>query len=162
MSENKELIEKAIKLKEKQDYEEALAILVELFENNPISEEIIKPLIDVLFSYGLYLNDELTQQYEKAAECFKRIININSQHYRAYYNLGIAYYNLELLDEALLAYDEALKIKPDYEYVYYNKGLIYEMMEMFDEALELYKKALEINPKFVYAKQAEKDLKLKL
>ena len=151
-----------LNFKQSQEYEKALEILDELYEKNPNSEIIIKNLIDVLFSYGLHLNDELVQQYNEAAQCFKRILEIDQQNYRALYNLGITYFNLDMFDEALASYDEALKLKPDYEHVYYNKGLIFELSDRFNEALELYKKALEINPRFVYARQAEKDLKERL
>ena len=136
-----------------------MEILEKLYNENPESDEIKENVVNVLFSYGLHLNDQLCQNYEKAKNCFLRILEIDKKNYRAYYNLGITYFNLDMNNKALIAYDESLKIKPDYEHVYYNKALIYEMMEQFEIALSLYKKALEINPNFVYARQALEDLK---
>ncbi len=162
MSEIRAFIEKAINLKNHQDFEKSLDILENLYKEHPESQEIKENLVDVLFSFGFNLNDELCQKYEEAIKYFLRILEIDKKNYRAYYNLGIAYFNLDMKNEALRAYDESLKIKPDYEHVYYNKGLIYELMEKNDIALSLYKKALEINPKFIYAAQAQEDLKRRI
>jgi len=59
---------------------------------------------------------------------------------------GIEYYTQGFLDEAILAYKEALKIDPQNDKVYTNVGLVYESEGLLNEAINNYKKALEINP----------------
>ena len=147
----KVFIEKANKLVNQERFKEALEILEKLFKNNPVSEEVKNNLIETLFIYGGYLNDEYTLQYEKAKETFKRIIQIDPNNYRAHYNLGIANCNLDEIEQAKECYEEAIGIKPDYKHCFYNMGLIYEGEENFQEALKYYEKALEIDPKFIYA-----------
>ena len=145
------LLEKALKLKNKENFTDALEILEELFNKNPHSEEVKKNLIETLFSYGGYLNDEYVLKYEMAKEKFKRIIEIDPTNYRAHYNLGIANFNLDKIEKAKECYEEAIKIKPDYKHCLYNLGLIYEGKGDLQEALKYYEKALEIDPNFPYA-----------
>ena len=61
------------------------------------------------------------------------------------YNLGVAYTQAKLYDEAIEAYEKALKINPDMAEAYYNLGLIYENIEReYDKALTHYRKYLAL------------------
>ncbi|MFX1377221.1 MAG: tetratricopeptide repeat protein [Promethearchaeota archaeon] len=147
----KELIEKAIDLRKQDKFKEALEILENLYTNNPNSKYVKKYFLETLFAYGGYLNDEFILKYEEARDIFERIIKIDPNNYRAYYNLGIAHFNLSKIEKAKECYEEALKIKPDYKHPLYNIGLIYECEGNLQEALKYYEKALDIDPKFPYA-----------
>jgi len=141
-------------LSKKEKFEESLKILEDLYKKFPNSEKIKKELINTLFSYGGYLNDDYVLEYKKAKNNFKRITEIDPNDYRAHYNLGIAYFNLRKIEKAERAYEEAIKIKPDYKHCHYNIGLIYEAKGDFEHALHQYEKALKIDPNFSYALQA--------
>lgn len=158
----KDLIEKAKILKSQENFEEALEILGELYKINPNSEEVKNILIETLFDYGGYLNDSYILEFDKARESFKRITELSPKSYRAHYNLGIAYFNLNQIENAKNSFETALKIKPDYKYCLYNLGLIYEATEMYEEALIYYEKALEIDPSFSYALAAQSQIRQKL
>jgi len=163
LSQQKDLINKAIEFKKKERFKDALKILEALLENEPKSESVKSTLIEVLFDYGGYLNDEWVIGYEKAAECFKKIIDLDPDNYRAWYNLGIAYFNLNETEDALIAYKRAIQIKPDYMYCYYNIGLLYEVQKgELETALQYYEKALSYNKNFTYALQASRDVSQKL
>ncbi|MFW9971226.1 MAG: tetratricopeptide repeat protein, partial [Candidatus Odinarchaeota archaeon] len=112
--------------------------------------------------YGGYLNDCYTLEYEKARQVFKRITKLNPKSYRAFYNLGIACFNLGQLEKAIIYFEKALKIKPDYKYCLYNIGLVYEDREKYEEALKFYEQALEIDPNFLYAITARSEIRRKL
>jgi len=155
MENTEEIIKKALELKNDQEFEESIKILEGLFKKNPDSEEIKKNYLDVLFAYGGYLNDDYHQEYEKSIEFFKRIIEIEPNNYRVLYNLGISYFNLGRMQNAIKACTEAVNLKPDYKHCWYNMGLIYETIEEWKKALEYYDKALEIDPDFEYAVQAK-------
>jgi tetratricopeptide (TPR) repeat protein len=148
------LILKAKEFTYTEEYEKAIDILETLYKQNPESNKIKDVLIDTLFAYGGYLNDDYTLQYEEARNLFRRIIEIDPANYRAHYNLGIANFNLEKIERAKECYEEALKIKPDYKHCFYNLGLIYESEGALLEALKNYEKALDIDPKFPYAVHA--------
>jgi len=163
LSQQKDLIDKAIEFKKKEKFKDALEILEALLENDPNSESVKNTLIEVLFDYGGYLNDEWVLDYEKAAECFKKMIELEPDNYRAWYNLGIAYFNLNKTEDALIAYKRAVQIKPDYMYCYYNIGLLYEVQKgELETALQYYEKALSYNKNFTYALQASRDVQQKL
>ena len=149
-----ELIKKAKELTNQERFEEALEILEKVFADNPNSEEAKKSLLETLFTYGGYLNDEYTLQYERSKGMFKRIIEIDPTNYRAHYNLGIANFNLDEIEKAKKCYEEAVRIKPDYKHCLYNIGLVYERKGNLQEALRYYEKALEIDPNFPYATSA--------
>ena len=156
-------IEKAIKLKKEEKFEEALNILRSLNQSKKHSDEIKNLLIKTLFDYGNHLNDEWVCDYEKAAKVFKEIVHLDPNNYRAWYNLGISYSNLNKIDDALSAYNRSLEIKSDYMYCYYNIGLLFEIhKEDLETALYYYEKALSYNRNFTYALQASRDIRQKI
>lgn len=157
-----EIIKKATKLKNEENFEEAIKLLEDVFQQESQSEIIKKNLIEVLFSYGGYLNDDFVLEYKKAVDIFKKILEIEPKNYKALYNLGIAYFNLGQIENALQAYNEATTIKPDYKHCYYNIGLIYETKHDLKRALIYYDKALDIDPKFPYAVHAREFIRKKL
>lgn len=157
-----DVIENVKILKNKKKFEEALEILDELYKLHSNSEEIKNILIETLFDYGGYLNDEYTLEYNKAKKIFKRITVLDPNNYRAHYNLGISYFNLNRMERAQNSFEIALKIKPDYKYCLYNIGLIYEEAEMYEQALSYYEKTLDIDPDFSYALAAQAQIKKKL
>ncbi len=155
----KELIEKVKDLKNQENYEEALKIIEKLFEDFPNSEEIKELLIEILFDYGGYLNDDYTIEYEKAKQCFERITILSPKNYRACYNLGLAYFNLGKIENAKKSFKKALKIKPDYKYCLYNLGLVCEALGKYNEALDYYEKVLEVDSDFKYALEARSQVR---
>ena len=163
MNDVQDKIQQALELKKNEKFEEALEILNQLFSNEPSSIIVKKTLIEVLFEYGNYLNDDWVEEFERAVDCFTKIINLDTEHYRAWYNLGISYFRLEETEKSLKAYEQALKIKPDYEYIYYNIGLLHETLNKdFETAIIYYEKALSLNENFMYAIQALRDVRKKL
>ena len=86
---------------------------------------------------------------------FRQAIALDSQYVDAYVNLGVVYYQLGRLADALAQYDAALAITPDDADIHHNKGAVYVQQalqtEMPDEALldkgvAEFARALEINP----------------
>jgi tetratricopeptide (TPR) repeat protein len=161
LTEKENLIEKAKSLVKTEDFEGAIKILEDLYQQQP-DFDVKNNLIDALFAYGGYLNDYYVLEYDESINFFKRIIELDSENYRAHYNLGIAYFNLNRFEEALNAYKIALSIKPDHKHVYYNIGLLHEKNENLENAIEAYEKALEIDPNYIYAMHSLKAVRLKL
>ncbi|TFG13900.1 MAG: tetratricopeptide repeat protein [Promethearchaeota archaeon] len=157
-----DIINKAQKLKSEEKFLEAIKLLEDLPQSELTLEIVRKNLIDILFSYGGYLNDEYILEYEKAIEIFKKIITLEPENYKAHYNLGIAYFNLGRIENALASYNEAIKIKPDYKHCYYNIGLVFESKNDLKQAISYYNKALDIDPKFPYAVHSREFVRKKL
>ena len=150
MTEKENLIEKAKALVKSEEFGIAIKILEDLYQQQP-DVDVKNNLIDALFAYGGYLNDYYVLEYNESINFFKRIIELDSENYRAHYNLGIAYFNLNRFEEALNSYKIAISIKPDHKHVYYNIGLLHEKKENLEDAIKAYEKALEIDPDFIYA-----------
>jgi superkiller protein 3 len=157
--EKEKLLEKAKNLLKNEEFQKAINILEEFYQNNPDSE-VKSNLIDALFAYGGYLNDDYILEFEKSINYFKRIIDLDPKNYRAHYNLGIAFFNLEKYKEALNSYKVAISIKPDYKHGYYNIGLLHEATNNLEDAIRAYEKALKIDSKYVYAMHALKAIKM--
>jgi len=154
-------MEKAKYLVKNEEFEKAIKILEALYQQQP-DVDVKNNLIDALFAYGGYLNDYYVLEYDESINFFKRIIELDSENYRAHYNLGIAYFNLNRFEEALNSYKIALSIKPDHKHVYYNIGLLYEKTENLESAIEAYEKALLIDPNYIYAMHSLKAVRLNL
>ncbi len=162
MNDMQDKIEQALELKREEKFEGSLQILNELLSNEPTSTAVKNALIEVLLEYGAYLNDDWVEDFQGAADCFTRIIELDAKNYRAWYNLGISYFRLKQTKKSLEAYEQALKIRPDYEYIYYNIGLLYEILKGdFESAIKYYEEALRLNEKFTYAIQALRDVRKK-
>lgn len=59
------------------------------------------------------------------------------------FKLAGAFARQGLLDDAVVAYNKALKVNPGHIGAYINLGLIYEEKNMFEDAIECFKKAIK-------------------
>lgn len=90
----------------------------------------------------------------KAAEEFKKAIEINPNYADAYHNLGNTYQQMGQTESAIENYQKALEINPNIWQSYQNLAAIYFNAGDFSKALENIKKALEINPNDENLKQS--------
>ncbi|MEI8054972.1 MAG: tetratricopeptide repeat protein [bacterium] len=69
-----------------------------------------------------------------------------TQDFDAYYNIGVIYMDLSRFDDAIIYFDEAIKIRPDDFSVYVNLGTIYLRRQNFAEAEKYYTQAHRLRP----------------
>jgi tetratricopeptide (TPR) repeat protein len=69
----------------------------------------------------------------------------------AYYNYGLILKKMQDFDGALLNYEKAIALKPDYAEAYANIGSIYLERAAYAQSLEQYEKAIQHNPALVPA-----------
>jgi len=89
------------------------------------------------------------EKFEKAAAAFKRAITISpaiSVEYSAYFKLGLAYQQMDKLEDALECYDKACKNTPEKAEIYMNRILIYVSMEKWDNVREQIAYLRRLNP----------------
>ncbi len=72
----------------------------------------------------------------------------NSNQAIEWYNKGVDLGTLGQYQEAIEAYDQALKINPELTAAWYNKGMDLGTLGRYQEAIEAYDQALKINPEF--------------
>ncbi|MFZ3064542.1 MAG: tetratricopeptide repeat protein [Nitrospirota bacterium] len=78
------------------------------------------------------LKDSKIEDYKKTAEYW--------------FYLGYSYGEAGLYKEAIEAYKQAIRIKPDLAEAHYNLGYAYDSLDMYREAIEAYKQAIRIKP----------------
>ncbi|MCH7985996.1 MAG: tetratricopeptide repeat protein [Acidobacteria bacterium] len=66
----------------------------------------------------------------------------------SFYNLGVGLANKGQFDDAIVAYNKALQIKPDFPKALNNLGIALARKGQFDEAIAALNKALQIKPDF--------------
>ena len=69
----------------------------------------------------------------------------------AWFGLGVAYGELGRNREAIGAYGEALRLKPDFALAWYGLGCTYGNMGRYQEAIGAYREALRLKPNFADA-----------
>ncbi len=77
---------------------------------------------------------------------YKRSVEIYSVHPDAYYNLGVAYYNLGEKENALMAYWKATEVNSKLKEPLKELGGIYYNNQQHDSAYYYFKKALTLDP----------------
>ena len=65
---------------------------------------------------------------------------------RAHVNLGIAYSEKGLVNEAIKQFQEALSLKPDSSEAHFNLGIAYAKKGLLDKAIEEYRTTLKLRP----------------
>jgi tetratricopeptide (TPR) repeat protein len=66
-------------------------------------------------------------------------------------NEGIALYDLKRYDEALVAYEQAIRLDPNFAIAYYGKGVALRNLKRYDEAIAAYEQAIRLDPNFAIA-----------
>ena len=80
--------------------------------------------------------------YESAVNRLQASIDLDSTMYETYYNLGIAATNAKKYDVAIEAFENGLKIKPDFSNFYYSLAIAQaeyseDLIELDDEKKEV-------------------------
>ena len=68
-----------------------------------------------------------------------------------WFNKGVALTKESRFKEALLAFEQAIKINPKNANAWYNKGIVLAELDMHEEELQAYEMAIKINPQFAVA-----------
>ncbi len=64
----------------------------------------------------------------------------------SYFRLGVGHYRADRYMEAVEAYKQAIRLKPDFAAAYHNLGYVYDELGRYKEALESYKHAVQLTP----------------
>src|SRR6478672_7259163 len=86
-------------------------------------------------------------RHESAVELIRRALQQNGQP-NYFFSLGIVFHNHCKLDEAVAAYRQAIRIKPDYAEVHLNLGNALKERGSLDDAVAAYRQAIAIKPNY--------------
>jgi len=70
---------------------------------------------------------------------------------KSWYDKGNALYRQGKYDEAVPAYDEAIRLDPNYIHAWNNKGLALNSQGKYDEAIQAYDEAIRLDPNYANA-----------
>jgi predicted TPR repeat methyltransferase len=88
----------------------------------------------------------VTGEFKKAADNYRKALELNPGNVAAHNNLGIVLKDLTENEEAVQAFLKAIELMPDNAEFYRNLGNVYKRQCNFSEAAKAYKKALSLRP----------------
>ena len=91
--------------------------------------------IEILLEISYLLN--LNKQYEKSIEIINKVIQLDNQLYRAFYNKGVVLANLKKYQESLDAYQKAFNIDSSDQKIYQEMSCQYLHLNNFEMAMKL-------------------------
>ena len=93
------------------------------------------------------------KQNNEAEEIFNTVLALRPDTTNVYNSLGIIYRRQGRMEEALEAYQKAIKVHPTDEYIFFNAARVHLDLGNQAESREYLCKALEINPDFTMASE---------
>ena len=120
------------------------------------SEEIVKKItkktpsnLNALLLMGLI--SVYNKNYSYAVDLLTRFTRKINNHPIAYTNLGIAYLELNKIENSIKSFDASLKLKPDNPDALFYLGNAYSKLNLYNQAEQSYIKAIEHNSEFIDA-----------
>ena len=93
-------------------------------------------------------------ELEKAVEDCKKAIELDSEAYYAYNNLGCALLKLRRVDEAIEPLEQVISMDPERDHLpYLNLAECYVLKKEYDKAIKAYNKVLKLRPKALSMKE---------
>lgn len=126
----------AIEYQYKSKFKQAIAVLTEALESNPLNEGAVYEMAHCYEQMG---------KPEASLKCFSDYIDENPYSFTAWYNLGNSYSRLEDYEKAIWAYDYCLLINEDFGPVYFNLGNSYLSLDKYTKAIENFEKCMELD-----------------
>ncbi|MGD0786301.1 MAG: tetratricopeptide repeat protein, partial [Sedimentisphaerales bacterium] len=107
-------------------------------------------MVIVLTTLGICAHRQ-TSYWKNSFTLFSHALAVTQNNWLVHNILGVAYYDLGRDNEAIAAYEQAIKIKPDLAMAHYNLGLAYGRLGHDNEAIAAYKQAIKIKPDYTEA-----------
>ncbi len=145
-----ELIEKADIAFEEQDFEKALAFLLEADAKDSNNA-------DSLFKIGYILQSK--EDYDSALDYYKRAVELDKDNEYIHNSMASIYRMNKEYSSAKMHLNESLAIDNQNPITYYNYGNLLVDMQHKEEAVSMYEKAIELNSEFDEAKEELKKLR---
>jgi tetratricopeptide (TPR) repeat protein len=85
-------------------------------------------------------------QHDRAADAFKRSLDIDTKKVETYVNLGVSYANMGKYQEAIDMLNQALRVDPNRAETLSKLGTVYSQMEKYEDAISNLKKSIDLKP----------------
>ncbi len=97
--------------------------------------------LQILYGRGVQLHEQ--GDFEAAIDCYQTIVHRFPDADLAWYNLGLAHYELGQPDEAADAFLAAARVNGEDGDYWYNAGLALKKAEKYQEAVQCYERAMQ-------------------
>ena len=125
------------------EYEKAITAFQGALKGNPQ---------DVRINQDLAQSFRKAAQYEKAAEIYEFLAQLNPKEATLYYRTILSMYSeAKMHDKAIEASKSLIKLDPSNADAVYNLGYMYSTLKRYREAIQTFKSVLELRPNFEYA-----------
>lgn len=84
-------------------------------------------------------------QYRAALSEYQISLNYDFEQPVVYYNIGLAYYSLMLFEKAMIAYEKAIQLQPDFAEAWYNLSLTLYSMGRTEDAYTANEKYISLS-----------------
>lgn len=126
-------------------------------QKNPLAEAFLKDAVkkfeysnQLRYQLALYLQDN--GKPDEAIQQYDTLLIVNPENANLLFNIGYVNFVYKYqLDSALIFFNRALELEPDYIDALYNKGRVYEEMKNISSARDIYKEILIKNPNYQLA-----------
>lgn len=98
-------------------------------------------------------------KFEEAIKTYQKITKIDRQYPNAYYNIGLAYLQIDSIEQAYRHFDISTKVDPVYTMGYFYRAYVWQLKGNKEAAKKDYEQVLRLNPDFERAKEALSNLK---
>jgi len=123
------------------NYVEALKNFKKASDLDPIYSERLYHL-----GISSYLKEE-SSGIDDAIKELEQSAKKNMHKAKDMHDLGVAYMERKMYDKAIEAFNNALKIDPNYMSAYINLGYVFQYKEDYIKAIQSFEKAIILNPK---------------
>jgi len=106
-------------------------------KSRPLSKEALLNLGNIYYQRGVL---------KEALECYRKVLELDSEDPSAHLNLGALYFKTGMYDKALEEFRMTIALEPDAFDAYMNIGVILTRQEKLEEAIFSFKKGLELEP----------------
>ena len=106
--------------------------------------------VDIQLSLGdLYMAQN---DLDKAIKTYCDLISVDPENYLTYAKTGLALWEKDYLEEAIVAFHKSIELNPNFEIAQNNLGVVYlDGIGEPKEAVEYFKNAININPNYTLA-----------
>lgn len=88
---------------------------------------------------------------EPAIAAYRKAVELDPTHFRAYFNMGIRYGKIPQNLKAVQCFKKALELRPEDAMCHYSLALVSNLAGLTDEAFHHYREAIRLNPEFAKA-----------
>ena len=136
------ILEKAIDLHQKNEFEQAQNLYEKIIEQEPNNFEATH-----LFAC---LNMQL-KNFDYAFKLISKSININPLHHAPHNNLGVIFKELKEYEKAIKAFTKAIDLNSNYAEAYNNLAISLKDIKLYEEAIKNFNKAIELKANYAEA-----------